>query len=376
MEIGKSKDGGGKKVFKVEDGDNVFRILPPLGKLAKSGKWSQYYPVQWGFSASNKKKRPFQDCRVVNFNTKMVEVESPAKLLRDVIVAKKDAVVEAFKTGKASKEQVTSAVDVVKKYNLDAKHYLNAVNLKGEIGLLKLNSTLMKHLKAAIKKYTDKGIDPRAVDRGIFFNFTRANETGKIQDYVFSVSPYYEEQADGSLREKIHVMDEAFIGRLEAEAFELTDLYPAPTPEQIQSFIGFNPATTDFSNMTVEQIDQLVSGNAEAVKAIDEVLGLGENSGSGGVTEGDPKTETQATTETAPQTQTAPVTQSAPATQETAPAATQTAPEVTEAATAQSTPVTQETPKAETQAAPATTGGNPNADMSDDEFLASIGAGG
>ena len=49
MKIGKPKYGNGKKIFKIKDGDNVYRILPPLGKLADAGKWSVYQKVEWGY---------------------------------------------------------------------------------------------------------------------------------------------------------------------------------------------------------------------------------------------------------------------------------------------------------------------------------------
>ena len=38
MKIGKAKYGAGKKTyFKLKDGDQTFRILPPLGDLADDG---------------------------------------------------------------------------------------------------------------------------------------------------------------------------------------------------------------------------------------------------------------------------------------------------------------------------------------------------
>ena len=74
MELGKANYGTGKEIFKIMDGDNIYRILPPMGKLAKSGKWNQYYRVEWGFKNSAGKNRTFQDVRVVNFQTQMVEL--------------------------------------------------------------------------------------------------------------------------------------------------------------------------------------------------------------------------------------------------------------------------------------------------------------
>ena len=264
MKVGKAKYGGKKTSFKIQNGDNVYRILPPLGKLADAGKWYEYYRVEWGYKNSAGQNKPFQDVRKVNFKTKMVEVESAAHLRREALKERKDEIVAAFKAGNATKDQVEDAVALVKRYNLDAKYYLNAVNLEGKIGLLKLNSSLMKALRSTIETQQKKGVDPLAVENGLYLNFHRSNETGKLQDWVFSVTPYQQNvKATVNGQETIvqqavtHTMDEAFISRLSSEAFELADMYPVLTAEQVEELVkaGDNHGAL---------VDELLGGKQEA----------------------------------------------------------------------------------------------------------------
>lgn len=335
MEVGKAKYGSGKNSFKVEkDKDNVFRILPPIGKLAKTGKWYQYYRVEWGYKGTDGKNKPFLDVRKVNFNTKMVEVESAAYLRREALKKKKEEIVAAFKAGNATKEQVTEVTDLTKRFNLDAKYYMNAVSLDGKIGLLKLNSTQKNALEAEIDKLTKQGIDPLAIEGGIYFNFTKSNATGMVKDWTFSVAPYLQNQEDGSLRRVTHTMDQAFIDRLSSEAFELSGMYPA---------------------LTAEQVEEIVQAGDNHAAIVDKYLGKAEEAA---------PAETKAESAPAPAAQ-EPAPQQAPPAQETAPApaAETPAPAETQAATTQESAPAAEAPT-----------GEGNGDMSDDDFLKSIGA--
>lgn len=265
MKVGKAKYSGGKKVFKVKDGDNVFRILPPLGNLADAGKWSMYYRVEWGYKNSKGRNKPFLDCRKVNFQTKMVEVESAAHLRREALKNQKDAVVAAFKSGEATKDQVQEAIDLVKRYNQDAKHYLNVVSLNGEIGLLKIGHKAKLALDTEISKLREKGVDPLSLDNGRFFNFHRSCPTNNFRDTAYQVTVYQENvQLNGKTyqEEKAHSMDDAFIARLAGEAFELSSMYPA---------------------LTAQQVERLVT---EGVSAVDEILGNDDDNTSEGASSG------------------------------------------------------------------------------------------
>jgi hypothetical protein len=245
MEIGKANyEGSNKKNrFKIKDGNNVYRILPPMGSLAKKGKWSQYWSVVWGYQNAAGKNRPFADCRVVNFNTKMVEVESEAFLRSQKLKKAFEDLKFKLKNGEPVDPKLLEKSEQLKdRYNIENKHYVNVVNLQGEIGLLKLGAKAKKLLEAEIKKLIAKGVDPLSLDNGRFFNIFRE---GRGNDTVYQVTEYKESvMMNGQEVDvpKVHKMDEAFISRLQTEAFDLGKLYVIPTAEQVKAIVeGADP---------------------------------------------------------------------------------------------------------------------------------------
>ncbi len=360
MKIGKTNYTGKKKKFKIKDDDNVYAIVPPVGKLADDGVYRIYYRVVWGFKDSDGINRPYLDPRVVNFQTKMVEVESPSHIYREGLKANKELIKEQFKNGQANREELTIAVDLVKRYNLEAKYYLNVVNLQGEMGLLKIGTRAKQGLDVEIANLRKQGIDPISIDNGRFFNF---NRTGKNFDTLYKVSTYTENvQATINgvptvvQQPKIFTMDENMIGRLGREVFELSGMYPEVTPDQEQRFLD------------------------EGVPAIEEVLGKAKDKkvarAAAEATEAaanQDKTTTQPVAEKAVEQRSEAVAET-PETPETQVAETvaaqTTTPVVDKVVTEQVQVVAKETVTAAKETVAAAT--DPN-NMSDDAFLKSIG---
>jgi hypothetical protein len=256
MKIGSAKYGGGKKNFKIKDGDNIYGILPPMGELADKGKWSMYYRVEWGYKDLAGKLKPFQDVRVVNHNSKMVEIESAAHLYREQLAVNKESLVALFKAGQASQEQVKEATELAKQYNLDCKHYVNAITPTGEIGLLKIGHKAKIALDAAIKNLRAQGIEPIGLT-GVFFNINRfipKNAAGRDMplDTTYTITPYSENvqaNINGQLQlvqqRKHYQLDDSIINRLGDEAYELGSLYPVVTAEDVERFVREGAVAVD-----------------------------------------------------------------------------------------------------------------------------------
>lgn len=246
MKVGEAKFGSKKKFFNFKDGDNVFRILPALGSLADKGIWSKYYKVCWGYKNSEGRTKLFQDCRVVNRETKMVEIESAAHQRVEQLKAKQ---AELKKNG-ADKATMDKMSAMLMRYNIEGKHHVNAVNLKGEIGLLKIGHKAKMALDSLIKKLREEeGVNALGVENGLYINF---NRTGRNRDTLYQVSVYQQKvKANVNGKDQIieqrvfHTMDDAFISRLDAEAFELADMYPAPTSEEIEQIVKGGPEVLD-----------------------------------------------------------------------------------------------------------------------------------
>ena len=231
-----------RKYFNLKDGDNVYRVLPPFGSLASKGKYIQYYSVVWGYKDSKGKTTPFNDYRVVNYKTKMVEVESPAYLRAKKLESTYDVVAKKSKEegGKNPETQkiLADLAEQKRQFNLENKYFLNVMNLQGEVGLLKIGAKAKEQLMNLIKNLDSEGVDATSLDNGRFFNF---NRMGKNRDTQYTVSIYKEkiqtEQFGLIEKDKVSKITEAEAFRIAKEAFDLGTLYVTPTTEQLERIV-------------------------------------------------------------------------------------------------------------------------------------------
>lgn len=267
MEIGNASygktTGNRREFFKIKDGEQVFRILPPLGSMAKLGRWSRYLRVEWGYRDSNGKNKPFVDIRQVNRKTGMVEVESEAHLRREELKKQQAQVVAAFKAGKLGKDQLDQMNKLVMNFSLEAKHYMNVIDRNGKIGVLKIGHKLKLALDAEIEKLRSQGVDPLSVDNGRFFVITRS---GRGLDTTYGVSVLAEKIIHPELGEVqkpiTHKLDQSIIDRLKTEAIDLSDLdkiYPTLSEEDVKKIVRGTAADV------TEVFNRLSNGNSPAV---------------------------------------------------------------------------------------------------------------
>lgn len=275
MKLGKAKYSGEKKeIFKIKDGDNVYRILPPMGKLADVGIWSRYFRVCWGYKDSNGRLRPFVSPRVQNFNTKMIDVDCAAFNRSEKLKKEKDALVkqakEFAKNGQPLpvelKKQIEDIKEKVQRFNIDSKHHMNVLTQDGKIGLLKLAGRGMQALRAEFKKMEAAGVDGTGVEGGRFMVITRE---GSGLDTVYSVRELKEQVQTEEYglveRPMPHDLTESIINRLAAEAYELDDIYPTPTSEEVAEIVSAYEKSEVEGALVVDRIlGSLESSNSKA----------------------------------------------------------------------------------------------------------------
>jgi len=372
MKLGKANHSGGvKERFKIVDGDNIYRILPPMGNLADLGHYSKYYRVVWGYKGSDGKLRPFVSPFEKNFKTQMVEVDCAAirrnERLKEELKAATDQASTLAKIGKAVPLELTNKLKQLSemvgrkgRYNIDAKHHLNAYSRDGKIGLLKIGARAFKALKTVFKSLESQGVDALGVENGRFLNLHRS---GTGLDTAYAISEVKEQvNVEGiGLVDKAmpHTLDENIINRLANEAFKLDELYPTPTSEEVARIV-----------------EAYERSEAEGMKVVDEVLGA--------PSEDKPVAQTTTTSQEPVLAQTtAQTTSTAPETSQAAPSVdTTTTPDGT-VANSTTGEVVAETVKAESLAPAATetpvettTAETPTANanaQTNDEFLASLG---
>lgn len=239
------------KLAKGEGVVGVFRIVPPIGDLADKGIWAIFYKVHYGYRNSENRMKLFLSPEVVNRSSRMIEVEDAAKRRIDNLRAKYS---EARNSG--NQEAANGLKELLRTFNLENRWHMNAIDLSGKIGLLKLPHTAKKDLDNEIKKLTAKGVDPLSVDQGRFFAIIR-NIDGQKVTYKVQVYKEEVETKDYGKVEKdvVHALGDDIISRLSVEAFELDKLYKAPSSDQVERIVKEGKSAVD---------EILGSGNASA----------------------------------------------------------------------------------------------------------------
>lgn len=350
--FGKAKYGSNKRNwFKLKDGDSTYRILPPMGDLQEDGRWSAFYRIHYGYKNSKGEMRTFQSPLLQNRKTKMTEVPDAAL---DRINQLKAKLEEAKKAGNEElKTQLLKLVGGQKsRYNLDSNHYMNVIDLQGNVGILKIRHRAKLALDAQIKKLRDAGVEPLDPENGRFFTFTRS---GMGMDTVYQVSVY---------KNKLNVPG---VGLVEQELVHTItpDIAKRCLVENEDGSYTYKEAgrlDRLFKKPTAEEVDRIVK---EGEKAVDDIFDTkADNTSQESSDDSGPEDD-----EAVPTTQTAPVQAVTPATTPTTVNVTQSAPTVTQAA-----PVAQAVaPKAaSTSGAPKTTAQTVS-EQSDEDFLKSLG---
>jgi hypothetical protein len=247
MKLGKPKyEQNNKNYFAFKKDQNTFilRVLPPMGELADAGKWSVYHRVEFGYKTSDGKLKPFLSPRVVNFKG-MVEVESESHKRREGLKAQAE---QAKQSGDSATEERCKTL--LRQYNQDAKHYMNVVDLQGNVGLFKIGHRGYQALKAEIDRLRSEGVDPIGVENGRYFVFSRS---GKGRDTIYTVTEYKQkQQMTGPDGQTIvvdapfpHSLNDAILNKLETDAFELNKVYPSVTAEEEYRIVHEGPTAVD-----------------------------------------------------------------------------------------------------------------------------------
>lgn len=264
-----------KNYFNLEKGDNVFRILPPLGNLAQAGHWSKYWSIHWGYKDTKGKNRPFQSPEIKNHNTKMIEVVDAAKVRVDAMSARRDQLSRELKAAVDSRnvaetkrlnDELNQLKELLKQYRLEKRYFLNAMTLDGKIGLLKIPHKAKVALDEEIKKLRSKGVNPLGVNDGRFFVFSNV---GMGTDTTYSVR-VYEETIDvagiGQVKKEMaHSLSNDVLTRLSTEAFELDKVYVKPSAAQVQSMVD-NPSPENIEAI----MDSLRVKNTRGESSVEE----------------------------------------------------------------------------------------------------------
>lgn len=266
---------------RLQEGDNLFRILPPMHSLAKAGKYFQYWRIHWGFRASGGGARPVICIENKDFKSGIIKEHCPAcdmvyEFKKEYEMLKK---MHETNPAKISKDQLNDFyTKKIVAFDGDGKYFVNAVDATGKIVVLALPKTAKMAFEARVERLRkEEGIDPTGTN-GIYLNFVRS---GKGRDTKYSVEPQLISVpgSPGAKQYKFQVLDTEFVERLKRESTDLSKLYTPISAEDMSAIVNaseeerpkivdrvFSRGTTDKQESQVQGLQSLGNGAVGTVK--------------------------------------------------------------------------------------------------------------
>jgi hypothetical protein len=251
-----------KNHYKLKDGDVVFRIIPPIGKLENDGKgWIRYHSVHFGYKNTEGKLRTFESTLKKDFDTKTIKVPDAAlDRLNDL----KEKLEKARADGDGPlMAKLNTLVGFKGVYSVDNNFHMNVIGLDGQIGELKIRKKAKVDLEREIKRLEAEGTYPLSEEDGRFFVFHR---DGMSLDTNFKVSVYTVKvpTASGKManEEVSHRITPEIKARFKTEAFDLDDLFNKVTHEEVAQIV----AESDLLSGKSPAIDRILDARWKAKK--------------------------------------------------------------------------------------------------------------
>lgn len=229
-----------KNRFYLNEGSNIYRLLPPVGDLADTNRLYGYWSVYW-LTGDDNKKRPVPTLLQKSKDGTIIQ-RCP---IYDALQAKEKQL-EALKKDPVKNANAIEALTAfLKAHSLDKGYYYNVMKPSGEIGVLKIKYKAQQALKALFDQLKTEGIDPinAGEENGIYIDFKTARD--ERNQFVYTVVKHQKTYRDPATKDLISrteraPLDEAALERVEKEAEDLTKLFKYMSPEQMADLAKFD----------------------------------------------------------------------------------------------------------------------------------------
>jgi len=223
-----------KNWFKLERGENLFRVLPPVHSLAKSGKIAQFYAYHGGFKNTKGKVCHFQCVQITDRKSKTITQRCSVC----------DMVTQLELKYKIAKEQPGVSQEQLKQFNytqilpfkVQKRFFLNAINASNEIGILQIPYKSYMSLDTLLKKQQDRGLDPTGM-RGAFLNFDKQSKYDGDPQVNFSVALATEQKGD-DIKIKSHELTPEIIQEMKTKTVDLGTLYKTIDVSEVDALVN------------------------------------------------------------------------------------------------------------------------------------------
>lgn len=275
------------KRFKLNDGSNVYRILPPYGDSETHNGWHfKRWSTTWMVDPGTGKLRPFAS--PLTDSTKNSPLACPIDEYNKA-VSKRIKEVEAKMLAKGlSPETVTEKLAGLKnaqwKLKVNHSYLYNAANKQGEVGLLEVKSTAHKGLKTLMSTYiTEYNQDPTSLgsdtdeNAGVWFNITKSGQK-KDTEYKVEFNMIKEKSSDGKVYkvEDRSPLAESISEGYDQLGYDLNTVYIRKSYDELKDVLLYNIALLAKDNPEVAipgyEVDGIdTSSSEEAEEEIVEV---------------------------------------------------------------------------------------------------------
>ncbi len=167
------------KRHKVQDGSNIFRLLPPFGTEANGYPYRKWNVI-WGLTdPSTGRKRPFASSITYEGKCPVYEYLEQLKVK---VEAMKGELAATGMTEEQVKERLKATNYFISQLRPKVVYAYNACDKSGTVGILELKSTAHKKVLELMGQYiTDYNQDPTSLnnevdDSGVWFNITRKGQ--------------------------------------------------------------------------------------------------------------------------------------------------------------------------------------------------------
>lgn len=232
------------KRFKVKDGNNVFRILPPFGD-SSNGYVFKKWQVIWGLKdPDSNRMRPFASSMTSEKRCPVTEYVSQLKKKAEQIKAQLQA---SGESDDLIKERLKSLNQLISDLSPKTVYIYNAVDKSGDVGLLELKSTAHKKMKDAMAQYiSDYQQDPTSLnseddDSGVWFNVKRSG-MGRDTEYDVEKCQHKTKKPTGgySYDDDRSPLPETVVNNFENLAYDLSSVYQLKTYEDLERILEVN----------------------------------------------------------------------------------------------------------------------------------------
>lgn len=264
------RDGGKEwKRFKVESGDNIYRILPPFGDPeTHRGYPFKAWATIWLLDPETGKRRPYasqanpETCPVIAY-TKGLE-----KHLENLAFQLKSA------TDPKEQQELAHRIKAVRseqwKLKLSYTYAYNACNKAGEVGILEIKSTAHKDMKKKMNEYIkDYAQDPTSLnseddDSGVWFNIIREG-TGTSTVYSVEFNQLKTKSGGRIVKEDDRsALPANVVANYDSLGYDLQSVYKTPSISELKSLLDNHvKLTAEHGNQKYDAIPDLVFDKVE-----------------------------------------------------------------------------------------------------------------